>query len=94
MYFFAQCLDIWLHGVHPPYVEKKLEGNRDYKDMISFRKKCFMNLANAGKFSSDRTIRDYWEEVWKQSFVLIFKKGKECRYYSVFATITTLFSVS
>lgn len=48
-----------------PYVEKKLEGNRDYKDRMSFRKKCFMNTANAGKFSSDRTIRDYWEEVWK-----------------------------
>ena len=48
-----------------PYVEKKLEGNRDYKDTMSFRKKCFMNTANAGKFSSDRTIKDYWEEVWK-----------------------------
>lgn len=48
-----------------PYVEKKLEGNRDYKDIMAFRKKCFLNTANAGKFSSDRTIQDYWREIWK-----------------------------
>lgn len=48
-----------------PYCEAKLEGNKDYSDTFAFRKKCFMNTANAGKFSSDRTIRDYREEVWK-----------------------------
>jgi len=47
------------------YCEAKLRVNRDYQDTLAFRKKCFLNTANAGKFSSDRTIRDYVEEVWK-----------------------------
>ena len=42
----------------------KLRVNKDYQDTLAFRKKCFLNTANAGKFSSDRTIRDYVEEVW------------------------------
>ena len=48
-----------------PYCEAKLRVNRDYSDVYEFRRKCFINTANAGKFSSDRTIRDYAGEVWK-----------------------------
>lgn len=47
------------------YCDAKLKVNRDYQDTLAFRKKCFLNTANAGKFSSDRTIRDYVEDVWK-----------------------------
>ena len=47
------------------YCDAKLQVNRDYQDTLAFRKKCFLNTANAGKFSSDRTIRDYVEDVWK-----------------------------
>ena len=47
------------------YCDAKLRVNRDYQDTLAFRKKCFLNTANAGKFSSDRTIRDYVEDVWK-----------------------------
>lgn len=47
-----------------PYCEAKLQANADYKDTYSFRRKCFMNTANAGKFSSDRTIREYTKEIW------------------------------
>jgi starch phosphorylase len=46
------------------YVETKLKAISDYSDVYSFRRKCFINTANAGKFSSDRTIRDYAKEVW------------------------------
>ncbi len=48
-----------------PYIEAKLRVNADYSDAFEFRRKCFLNTANAGKFSSDRTIRDYTKEVWK-----------------------------
>lgn len=48
-----------------PYIEAKLRVNADYADTYEFRRKCFLNTANAGKFSSDRTIRDYTQEVWK-----------------------------
>ncbi len=46
------------------YCDAKLRVNKDYQDTLAFRKKCFLNTANAGKFSSDRTIRDYVEDVW------------------------------
>lgn len=47
-----------------PYCEAKLRANNDYSDSFAFRRKCFINTANAGKFSSDRTIRDYAKDVW------------------------------
>lgn len=47
-----------------PYCETKLRVNADYSDTFTFRRKCFLNTANAGKFSSDRTIRDYANEIW------------------------------
>lgn len=46
------------------YVEAKLRANKDYSDRYSFTKKCFMNTCNAGKFSSDRTIKQYADEIW------------------------------
>ncbi len=49
----------------PSYVDTKLRVNKDYSDAEAFAKKCFMNTANAGKFSSDRTILDYAKEIWK-----------------------------
>ena len=46
------------------YLEAKLRANRDYADRLAFGRKCLMNVASAGKFSSDRTIRQYAGEIW------------------------------
>ena len=46
------------------YMDAKLQVNRDYADRLSFGRKCLMNIASGGKFSSDRTIRQYAEEIW------------------------------
>jgi starch phosphorylase len=46
------------------YVEAKLQANRDYADRMAFGRKCLVNVASAAKFSSDRTIRQYAEEIW------------------------------
>ncbi|MDY3224663.1 MAG: glycogen/starch/alpha-glucan phosphorylase [Candidatus Faecousia sp.] len=46
------------------YVEAKLRANRDYADRMAFGRKCLMNVASAAKFSSDRTIRQYADEIW------------------------------
>ncbi len=46
------------------YVEAKLKANREYKDRIAFGRKCLLNIASGAKFSSDRTIRQYAEEIW------------------------------
>jgi len=49
---------------YPSYIEAKLRVNQDYKDRMAFGHKCLMNIASGGKFSSDRTIRQYAEEIW------------------------------
>ena len=46
------------------YFETKHRANADYQDRIGFGRKCLMNTAGAGKFSSDRTIREYAQELW------------------------------
>ena len=46
------------------YIEAKLQANRDYADRMAFGRKCLQNVASAAKFSSDRTIRQYAEEIW------------------------------
>ena len=48
------------------YQQTRLRANRDYKNPELFYRKCFLNMANAGKFSSDRTIRQYYKEIWSQ----------------------------
>lgn len=47
-----------------PYVERKLEINRDYANRIAFGRKCLHNVACSGKFSSDRMLSDYAENIW------------------------------
>ncbi len=46
------------------YMDAKLQANRDYADRRAFGRKCLMNIASAGKFSSDRTISQYAQEIW------------------------------
>lgn len=46
------------------YCDARMQANRDYKDADAFARKCYYNMANAGKFSSDRTVKQYAEEVW------------------------------
>ena len=46
------------------YMDAKLKAIRAAADKVDFAKKCLMNIAGAGKFSSDRTIREYADEVW------------------------------
>ena len=46
------------------YIDTKLKVNADYADRLSFGRKCLLNIASGAKFSSDRTIRQYAEEIW------------------------------
>ena len=38
---------------------------QDYKDELKWARMCWTNICNSGKFSSDRTISEYAEEIWK-----------------------------
>ena len=53
----------------PDYVDTKLRAIRDYRDSQAFAAKQWRNACAAGKFSSDRTIRQYAEECWHISRV-------------------------
>ena len=47
------------------YLQTKLQVNRDYAlDPDGFAKKCLYNIASAGLFSSDRTVRQYADDIW------------------------------
>ncbi|MBQ3938432.1 MAG: glycogen/starch/alpha-glucan family phosphorylase, partial [Clostridia bacterium] len=46
------------------YVKTKLRAIYDTKNEREFALKCLKNTVNAGKFSSDRTIREYADEIW------------------------------
>ena len=46
------------------YMEAKLKAIRATTDAVTFAKMCLENIAGAGKFSSDRTIQEYWDDLW------------------------------
>ena len=47
------------------YVKVKDKAFSDYKNRTEWAKKCLVNIANAGYFSSDRTILQYNKDIWK-----------------------------
>lgn len=49
------------------YTKKKEEAYAAYENRMEWAKKMLTNIAKAGFFSSDRTIAQYNEEIWKLS---------------------------
>ena len=47
------------------FLQTKIKLNRDYTNRFEFAKKQWLNMCNAGKFSSDRTIKEYAKDIWK-----------------------------
>ena len=47
------------------YIARKEQVMNDYADRKGWAKKMLVNIAKAGFFSSDRTIAQYNEEIWK-----------------------------
>ena len=52
-------------GDFAAYRETKDRMARDYLDQKSWNRKVWANITRSGRFSSDRTIRDYAEGVWR-----------------------------
>ena len=46
------------------YMDAKLRANREYADRLAFGRQCLEHVASGSKFSSDRTIRQYANEIW------------------------------
>lgn len=55
------------------YVEAQKRVMASYADEEEWAKKAILNVASVGKFSSDRTIHEYAEEIWKLDSVKIKK---------------------
>ena len=54
----------YLLGDLENYIDVKLKCIGDFGNKKLIGKKMWLNMCNAGKFSSDRTINDYAENIW------------------------------
>ncbi|MGN0614454.1 MAG: glycogen/starch/alpha-glucan phosphorylase, partial [Porcipelethomonas sp.] len=54
----------YLLGDLESYIDVKLKCIGDFSDGKLIGRKMWLNMCNAGKFSSDRTIKDYAENIW------------------------------
>ena len=60
------------------YADAQEKVEKEYRDADLWAKKAILNTAAAGKFSSDRTIREYVDEIWHLDQVTLPKKpGKK-----------------
>ena len=52
-------------GDFDDYRKTRLLVDEAYQDKYGFAAKCWMNICTSGIFSSDRTVRDYADGIWK-----------------------------
>jgi len=57
------------------YLRAQLKVDETYKDKETWTKKSILNVANMGRFSSDRTIQQYADEIWSAKPVSITFNG-------------------
>ena len=46
------------------YVQCQAEISKTFEDSARWARMCILNVANSGKFSTDRTIAEYAKEIW------------------------------
>ena len=58
-------LDPWLTAADfPSYIEAQRAAAAAFKDASRWTKMSILNSARSGRFSTDRTMRDYDKEIW------------------------------
>ena len=56
------------------YAEAQQKVEEAYRDEEGWAKKAMLNVANVGKFSSDRTIEEYVRDIWHLDKITVKKK--------------------
>ena len=57
--------DVYFHLADlPSYIETQESVAREYCNPTGWTRKAILNVARIGKFSSDRTVREYASEIW------------------------------
>ena len=46
------------------YIDASHRAEKDYQETSTWARKAILNVARTGKFSSDRTVREYAKEIW------------------------------
>jgi starch phosphorylase len=46
-------------------VKKQFEIDKEYINTLEWFRKCLLNIARAGYFSSDRAVMEYTHNIWK-----------------------------
>ncbi|MCR4744323.1 MAG: glycogen/starch/alpha-glucan phosphorylase [Lachnospiraceae bacterium] len=59
------------------YADAQEKVEKQYRDSDLWAKKAILNTSAAGKFSSDRTIQEYVDEIWHLDKVTLPKKAKK-----------------
>ncbi len=55
----------YLLGDFADYRKVRDQMAEDYRDQLAWARMCWVNICESGRFSSDRTIQDYADQVWK-----------------------------
>ena len=58
-------------GDFEDYRKRRREIHHAYTDRLHWAQMCWTNICNSGRFSSDRTIREYASEIWKVEEAII-----------------------
>jgi len=60
-----------LFADYRPYVESQEQVSLAYKDQTRWTRRSILNVARMGKFSSDRSIREYCDKIWKANSMTV-----------------------
>jgi starch phosphorylase len=58
--------DLWMTAADfRSFVDAQSQAEQAYQDQVHWTKMSILNTASSGRFSTDRTMRDYNEDIWK-----------------------------
>ena len=66
----------FLFADYQSYVDKQDEVSNAYKDVDGWTRKSIYNVARIGKFSSDRSVKEYAEKIWNVKPIKINETNK------------------